>query len=249
MRNKPPQIKSVVSPDNLTGFIYLEAFVERDVKDAIKGIKSLEKGYDENVLKYEPVERMPRVLRVTKTKADLRNLKPLTWVRLNKKPVNFEGDICQVIYNDVKEMKLLLKLIPRVDHITPRWIDSMAPKYRQDRRRLDVEQLGLIGEEVDFTNRRFTRFERKWYSREGFLYETFPYKSVEGEVTPSLAEEMEFLDGDEEDLHLAVCTNYAHLPKSKSLNAIVLLFSFKLHLTFQGGLSTMVSTLMKKELL
>jgi len=182
MRNKPPQIKSVISPDNLTGFIYVEAFKESDVKKAIKGIDTLLKGFYEQ-LQTEPLEQMTQVLSVTKTKEDLTELKPFSWVRLNRKASNFNGDVCQVIFNSVKEKKLLLKLIPRLDHTKPRGTrksrtvntaTSSKKSKKIQRKKLNVEELMAVGGSIDFGDEKFVKFEQQWYSRTGFLYEPIP---------------------------------------------------------------------------
>lgn len=219
----------MVFPENVKGYddgcVYVEAFTHKDVKEAVEcgeGVPSLRKGVD--IQETVHIEDMTNVLRVVKEKKDLTDLKPLSWVRLNNKQANFKGDICQLIYNAVKEKKLLLKLIPRLDYTTRRGTKrstagstalskaatSTTKRQQPDRKKFNVEDLRAVGGNVDFGDNKFAKVEKKWYSRTGFLYYTFSYDAVQAVVTPSMAEAVEFEDADVEDIQLAVRTIFSY---------------------------------------
>jgi len=220
-------VKSVVFPESVNGYddgcVYVEAFTHKDVKEAVEcgeGVPSLRKGLD--VQETVHIEDMTKVFRVVKNKKDFTDLKPLSWVRLNNKQANFKGDICRVVYNAVKEKKLLLKLIPRLDYTSPRGshknttecktppksATSKKKNQQQERKKFNVEAIRAVGGSVDFGENKFVKFERKWYSRTGFLYHTFSYDAVQSVVTSTLAEANEFEDAEVEDIQLAVRSIY-----------------------------------------
>lgn len=110
---EPLQIKSIVAPEGVKGYIYVEAFKQTHVKQAIDGIGSLRMGlYAQQMV---PIKEMTDVLRVVKEQSVM---KPKSWVRL-KRGI-FKDDIAQVDYVDVAQNQVHLKLIPRIDYSRPR---------------------------------------------------------------------------------------------------------------------------------
>ena len=92
----PLQIKSIVSPEGVKGYIYVEAFKQTHVKQAIEQISSLRMGqYAQQMV---PIKEMTDVLRVVKEQSVL---KPKAWVRL-KRGI-YKDDIAQVDYVDVAQ--------------------------------------------------------------------------------------------------------------------------------------------------
>lgn len=92
----PLQIKSVVSPEGVKGYIYIEAFKQTHVKQAIDQISSLRMGqYAQQMV---PIKEMTDVLRVVKEQSIL---KPKAWVRL-KRGI-YKDDIAQVDFVDVAQ--------------------------------------------------------------------------------------------------------------------------------------------------
>ena len=87
--NEPLQIRSVVAPEHIKGYIYIEAFKQTHVKQAIAGVSALRMAqYNQMMV---PIKEMTDVLRVVKEQT---GLKPKQWVRL-KRGV-FKDDIAQV---------------------------------------------------------------------------------------------------------------------------------------------------------
>lgn len=85
----PLQIKSIVAKDTLKGFIYIEAFKQTHVKQAIEGVSALARAQFEQ--KLVPVDEMTDVLRVVK---ETSQLKPKQWVRI--KGGRYKNDLARV---------------------------------------------------------------------------------------------------------------------------------------------------------
>lgn len=83
------QIKSVVAPEHVKGYIYVEAYKQTHVKQAIEGVGNLRLGYWNQQM--VPIKEMTDVLKVVK---EVANLKPKSWVRL-KRGI-YKDDIAQV---------------------------------------------------------------------------------------------------------------------------------------------------------
>lgn len=86
---QPLQIKSVVAPEHVKGYIYVEAYKQTHVKQAIEGVGNLRLGYWNQQM--VPIKEMTDVLKVVK---EVANLKPKSWVRL-KRGI-YKDDIAQV---------------------------------------------------------------------------------------------------------------------------------------------------------
>ena len=86
---RPLQIKSVVAPEHVKGYIYVEAYKQTHVKQAIEGVGNLRLGYWNQQM--VPIKEMTDVLKVVK---EVANLKPKSWVRL-KRGI-YKDDIAQV---------------------------------------------------------------------------------------------------------------------------------------------------------
>lgn len=86
---QPLQIKSVVAKEGLKGYIYVEAYKQTHVKQAIEGVGNLRMGQWQQQM--VPIKEMTDVLRVVKEMAHLREKQ---WVRL-KRGI-FKDDLAQV---------------------------------------------------------------------------------------------------------------------------------------------------------
>lgn len=115
LTDKPLQIKSVVSKEGLKGYIYVEAYKQTHVKQAIEGINALAMGkWNQQMV---PIGEMTDVLRVVKETGSLRRGQ---WVRL-KRGV-FRDDLAQVEAVSDAENTVRLKLIPRIDYTRKRGV-------------------------------------------------------------------------------------------------------------------------------
>ncbi|OTF71479.1 transcription elongation factor SPT5-like protein, partial [Euroglyphus maynei] len=187
----PLQIKSVVAPEGIKGYIYIEAFKQTHVKQAIQNVGNLRLGlYKQTMV---PIAEMTEVLKVTK---DTSNLKVNQWVRLKRGL--YKDDLAQVDYVDVAQNQVHLKLIPRIDYTRLRGAlrapgnDSQdadkKKRFKKPAAKLfDMDAIRSIGGEVT-NDGDFIIFESNRYRR-GFLYKTFNMNAIQVEgVKPTLAE-------------------------------------------------------------
>ena len=91
--NEQLLIKSAVAPEGIKGYIYIEAFKQTHVKQAINGVSNLKMGQWKQTM--VPITEMTDVLRVTKEQAQV---KIGQWVRLKRGL--YKDDIAQVDYVD-----------------------------------------------------------------------------------------------------------------------------------------------------
>ncbi|CAG9767727.1 unnamed protein product [Ceutorhynchus assimilis] len=189
--NNALQIKSVVAPEGVKGYIYIEAYKQPHVKAAIESVGSLRIGIWKQQM--VPIKEMTDVLRVVKEQT---GLKSKQWVRLKRGL--YKDDIAQVDYFDMAQNQVHLKILPRIDYTKLRGAlrttqsDSEAEKRKKKRRAaakpFDPEAIRAIGGEVT-SDGDFLIFEGNRYSRKGFLYKNFTLSAVivDG-VKPTLAE-------------------------------------------------------------
>lgn len=188
---EPFQIKSVVAPEGVKGYIYIEAYKQTHVKALINNVGTLRMG----IWKQEmvPIKEMTDVLRVVKEQS---GLKPKQWVRLKRGL--YKDDIAQVDYVDLAQNQVHLKLLPRIDYTRLRGAlrtvqsESEAAKRKKKRRPaakpFDPEAIRAIGGEVT-SDGDFLLFEGNRYSRKGFLYKNFTMSAILAEgVKPTLTE-------------------------------------------------------------
>lgn len=186
---EPLQIRSVVAPEGLKGYIYIEAYKHTHVKQVIQGVGNLRIGlYQQTMV---PIKEMTDVLRVTKEQAQLR---PKQWVRL-KRGI-YRDDLAQVDYVDTAQSQVNLKLLPRVDYTRLRGALRPAAGESEKRKKskrpaaklFDVDAIRAVGGEVT-TDGDFLIFEGNRYSRKGFLYKAFAMSAIIAQgVKPTLSE-------------------------------------------------------------
>ncbi|XP_066144783.1 transcription elongation factor SPT5 isoform X1 [Euwallacea fornicatus] len=189
--NEPLQIKSVVAPEGVKGFIYIEAYKQPHVKAVMENVGNLRVGIWKQQM--VPIKEMTDVLRVVKEQT---GLKSKQWVRLKRGL--YKDDIAQVDYFDMAQNQVHLKILPRIDYTRLRGAlkttqtENEAEKRKKKRRPpakpFDPEAIRAIGGEVT-SDGDFLIFEGNRYSRKGFLYKNFTLSAVivDG-VKPTLAE-------------------------------------------------------------
>lgn len=199
--DQPIQIKSVVAPEGVKGYIYIEAYKQIHTKTAIKNVGNLRTG--QYVQEMVPIKEMTEILKVVKEQA---GVKPKQWVRLKRGL--YKDDIAQVDYVDLAQNQLHLKLMPRIDYTRMRGAlrttqNEVDDAKRKRKRRppakpFDPEAIRAIGGEVT-SDGDFLMFEGNRYSRKGFLYKNFILSAVLSEgVKPTLAELERFEEQPEE---------------------------------------------------
>lgn len=128
--SEPLQIKSVVAPEGVKGYIYIEAYKQPHVKAAIENVGNLRMGVWKQQM--VPIKEMTDVLRVVKEQTGMilskkhlsgeifvqnvlfLGLKSKQWVRLKRGL--YKDDIAQVDYFDMAQNQVHLKLLPRIDY-------------------------------------------------------------------------------------------------------------------------------------
>ncbi|RUS84145.1 hypothetical protein EGW08_008119 [Elysia chlorotica] len=195
LTEEPLQIMSVVCKEGLKGYIYIEAFKQTHVKQAIEGIGNLRMGYYKQQM--VPIREMTDVLKVVKETA---TLKPKSWVRL-KRGV-FKEDLAQVDVVYPSQNEVWLKLIPRIDYTRPRGVMRNNTSYQEQKKRrrrppqklFDVEGIRAIGGEIA-SDGDFLVFEGNRYDSKGFLFKGFAMSAIIAEgIKPTLAELEKFED-------------------------------------------------------
>jgi len=183
----PLQIKSVIVPNVAKGYIYIEAYKQTHVKQAVDGINTIRK-QDPTMV---PISEMTDVLRVVKEKP---KIKRDQFVRLKRS--QYKGDLAQVDYVDAASNTVCLRLKPRIDFTRMRGaLRTVADKDAGKRKRsrippaklFDPDAIRAIGGEVT-SDGDFQIFEGNRYRR-GLLYKVFPMDAiiVDG-VKPTLGE-------------------------------------------------------------
>lgn len=189
---EPLQIKSVTAKEGLKGYIYIEAFKQTHVKQAIEGVGSLRMGRFRQQM--VPIKEMTDVLKVIK---ETTNLKPKSWVRL-KRGI-YQDDLAQVDYVEPAQNLIHLKLLPRIDYKRYRGLmktsnppvpdaDKKKRKRKPNQKLFDVDAIKAIGGEVTVDGD-FLIFESNRYNRKGFLFKSFAMSAIIAEgVKPTLSE-------------------------------------------------------------
>ncbi|EDW74795.1 uncharacterized protein Dwil_GK15869 [Drosophila willistoni] len=197
----PLQIKSIVAPEGVKGYIYLESYKQTHVKTAIDNVGNLRMGKWKQEM--VPIKEMTDVLKVVKEQV---GLKQKQWVRLKRGL--YKDDIAQVDYVDLAQNQVHLKLLPRIDYTRMRGAlrttatESDDAKRKKKRRPaakpFDPEAVRAIGGEVH-SDGDFLLFEGNRYSRKGFLYKNFTMSAILSDgVKPTLAELERFEESPEE---------------------------------------------------
>jgi transcription elongation factor SPT5 len=174
----------------IKGYIYIEAYKQTHVKQAIQGMGNLRIGlYRQTMV---PINEMVDVLRVTK---DNSQIKVNQWVRLKRGL--YKDDLAQVDYVDTAQNQVHLKLIPRIDYTRLRGALRAASNENENQKRkrgkrplpklFDIDAIRAIGGEVT-NDGDFMIFEGNRYRR-GFLYKAFTTTAllIDG-VKPTLTE-------------------------------------------------------------
>ncbi|KAG5307497.1 SPT5H factor, partial [Acromyrmex insinuator] len=191
--SEPFQIKSVVAPERVKGYIYIEAYKQSHVKVVIENVRSLRMGTWKQEM--VPIKEMIEVLRV-KVQT---HLKPKQWVRV-KRGI-YQDDLAQIVYIDLAQNQVHLKLLPRIDYsrfrgvlrtIQNKCIESDVLKRKKNKKPakkpFNPEAVRAVGGEI-IKNGNFYIFEGNRYNHKGFLYKNFFINNIMvKDVIPTLSE-------------------------------------------------------------
>lgn len=108
-RNMPLLIKSAFAKDSLKGFVYVEAYRESHVRDALKGFRSV---YHSKPPKLVPIGEMVSAVTVQQ-RAEL-VIRPGSWIRIRHGL--YKGDLGRVLTVIANGGRAIVKLLPRLDY-------------------------------------------------------------------------------------------------------------------------------------
>ncbi|KAK4470075.1 hypothetical protein MN116_006539 [Schistosoma mekongi] len=184
--DSPLQIKSAFAKEGLKGYIYVEAFKQTHVKQAIDGITALRLSmYKQQLV---PIEEMTEVVRVVK---ETGQLKPDQWVRI--KSGLYRDDLALVEYVEDAQNLVGLKLVPRIDYERKRNRGTEAEdnNIKLKRFKRPAPSLFNASKLADRVQRDGSSvvFEGNRYDADGFLHKQFRMNAVfiDG-IRPTLAE-------------------------------------------------------------
>jgi len=162
-------IKSVVSPEHLKGYIYIEAEKETHVSNAIKGMSSLQYWS----LKLVPIKEMVDVMTVSKKSVSLQKG---DWVRI-KRGV-YRGDVAQIYDVDEAKGRVTVKIIPRLDFNKDDSKEHLTPDGQKEKRKKTVRppQRFFNPDEVKLTGGRLMDQRRDVYGGYFYVYDGNKYK-------------------------------------------------------------------------
>ncbi|KAF8248719.1 hypothetical protein K440DRAFT_243169 [Wilcoxina mikolae CBS 423.85] len=104
---RPMPIISAFEREAMQGYIYVEAYNQNDVIDALNGISNV---YPRSPKILVPIKEMPDLLNVIKTT----EIVPGTWVRLKRG--KYQGDLAQVENVLANGLEVRIRLVPRLDY-------------------------------------------------------------------------------------------------------------------------------------
>ena len=174
-RGQPIHILSVTISDRVEGMLYLEAFKEGHVREAIKGINHI---YQSKVTQV-PRNEMHQVLEMDK--ANKAVIKKGQWVRI--KGGLYSGDLARVLEVTDAKNGAICKIVPRIptdEELEKRKITHM-PAMRPQKKLFSTNFVtsGDVREIIhEVINKRVYKWNKMWF-RKGFLIKFFTQKNLE----------------------------------------------------------------------
>lgn len=196
----PLNILSVFSREHLPGYIYIEAWRQKDVLDAMSDVVNV---YTSKTI-LVPVAEMPDLLRIRNKGTPL---KPGSFVRIRKNNKRYAGDLGHIIEVAIDSTEAFVKLVPRLDYTNKDELLKKTLSKTRDRpparlfSALDVDKLapGNLSGRRSENNFRFLDEDY----RDGYLIKSFKIAHLitePEEVLPTLEEMQPFSSADSSDL-------------------------------------------------
>lgn len=104
---RPMPIVSAFEREAMMGYIYVEAYKQSDVLEALNGISNV---YPRSPKILVPIKEMPDLLNVIKTT----EIVPGTWVRFKRG--KYQGDLAQVENVLANGLEVRIRMVPRLDY-------------------------------------------------------------------------------------------------------------------------------------
>ena len=175
INKRPLSIFSVTVSDKVAGVLYIEAFREIHVREAIKGIENI---YQSKIQKV-PKKEMHQVYKMDK--ADKVKIKRGLYVRVNKGL--YSGDLAQVIHPSENCIGAICKIVPRLK-IKEELPSNVKGYFRYNRPPKQLFGANLItADEIqecfhETIKKRVFKWNKMCF-RKGFLIKYFPLKELE----------------------------------------------------------------------
>lgn len=110
-KGKPWPIISVFAPENLRGYIYVEAHAQAHVMSALGSLQAV--NATPQGVKAVPISEITQTIRVHSSQGTGINIKENDFVRVKRGL--YGGDLGQVVQTDPQAMSAYIRLVPRVD--------------------------------------------------------------------------------------------------------------------------------------
>jgi transcription elongation factor SPT5 len=175
----------------LKGYIYIEAFKEANVREAIQGISALY----ENSIKIVPLAEMIAVFNFDKIEKI--DLKAKQWVRI--KTGEYQGDLAQVMLVEDQMNKIYVRLIPRLSDTPVDKKDKKAKLLKDKPRKklfnptyYDQSEIKQVSHPASVET--VYNYNKMYFTLDGFLIKAVKAKSLDTEGDAPTIEELKIFD-------------------------------------------------------
>ncbi|GFP89849.1 putative transcription elongation factor spt5 homolog 1 [Phtheirospermum japonicum] len=187
------QIASAIALDHLKGYIYVEAYKEAHVREAVKGMRNI---FPRKITQV-PIKEMTDVLSVS-VESKAIDVSTGSWVRV--KIGIYKGDLAKVVQVDDVRQRVTVKLIPRVDlqALVNKLEGRQVPKktaFTPPARFMNIDEVRDLHIRVErkrdkVTGDYFDKIEGMMF-QDGFLYKTLSLKSLATQNVQPTFDELE----------------------------------------------------------
>jgi transcription elongation factor SPT5 len=195
---QPLLIKSAVARDDLKGYVYIEAYKQAHVMQAIEKVNGI---YASSKVVLVPTKEMVEVLTIHK---NVVTISAGQWVRLKRG--KYAGDLAQVV-DEVDGEVATLKVIPRleINTVTEEGDNGKRKKTQRPPAKLfDPHSINKLDKNGVSKTKNFWHYKGENF-KDGFLIKDFKVATLDTEnVNPSLEEISKFVSGDQDLRDLSI---------------------------------------------
>lgn len=196
----PLLIKSVFCQDHLKGYIYVEAYKEAHVRDALKGLRGV---FHSKLPRLVPLNEM--VDAVTVPQKHIRSIVPGSWVRMRLGV--YKGDLGKVLAVEQGSGRATVQLIPRLDYaaMAAKQKDpkgKVPKKNRPPARTFNPEEAKRVRLNMNYHRDRITGKDTYTFNTnktdryyDGYLVKPFSLKSMALELVMPPLDELQRFNG------------------------------------------------------
>ncbi|KAL3641224.1 hypothetical protein CASFOL_016192 [Castilleja foliolosa] len=187
------KIASAIAVDHLKGYIYVEAYKEAHVMEAVKGMRHI---FPRKITQV-PIKEMTDVLSVT-VESKAIDVSMGSWVRV--KIGIYKGDLAKVVHVDDVRQRATVKLIPRVDlkALVDKLEGRKIPKktaFTPPARFMNIDEVRALHIPMErkrdkLTGNYFDKMDGMMF-QDGFLYKPLSLKSLDTRNVQPTFDELE----------------------------------------------------------